>query len=202
MNALKTLAASAVLAVSATAGNAAVYYATDVIDANYGTCTAHHTDCNADDRKTTDNVKGAADGKFYSLGLGGDLTVGFGTTFPTASKVSAWEVTYSAKNGAPPKDNHREAVDVFAVLGMSETFIGTLYNYGTTTLNAWIPFEYIKLVDVTLREFDIANGGTTSFDGFDVDSISVAPVPLPAAGVLLLAGLGGLAAVRRRKTAA
>ncbi|MGR3655540.1 VPLPA-CTERM sorting domain-containing protein, partial [Paracoccus sp. (in: a-proteobacteria)] len=58
-------------------------------------------------------------------------------------------------------------------------------------------FEYIKLVDATLNEF--GRSGTTSFDGFDVDSVSVAPVPLPAAGLMLLAGLGGFGVMRRRQ---
>ncbi|TNF64832.1 MAG: VPLPA-CTERM sorting domain-containing protein [Rhodobacteraceae bacterium] len=38
-------------------------------------------------------------------------------------------------------------------------------------------------------------------DGFGIDSVgvAVAPVPLPAAGWLMIAGLGGLAALRRRR---
>lgn len=39
-------------------------------------------------------------------------------------------------------------------------------------------------------------------DGFGVDGVRMAVVPLPAAGLLLLGALGGLAAMRRRKKAA
>ncbi len=39
-------------------------------------------------------------------------------------------------------------------------------------------------------------------DDFTLQSADVAPVPLPAAGLLLAAGLGGLAALRRKRKAA
>jgi hypothetical protein len=39
-------------------------------------------------------------------------------------------------------------------------------------------------------------------DKFTVASIDVTPVPLPAAGWMLLAGVGGIAAIRRRRKAA
>lgn len=44
-------------------------------------------------------------------------------------------------------------------------------------------------------------GLLAGFDSFRVASLEVAPVPVPAAGFLLLAGLGGLATLRRRAKA-
>ncbi len=48
-------------------------------------------------------------------------------------------------------------------------------------------------------------GGVALFEGREVTTkasvkLDVAEIPLPAAGWLLLAGIGGLAAMRRRKT--
>ncbi|WP_227257985.1 VPLPA-CTERM sorting domain-containing protein [Kangsaoukella pontilimi] len=44
-------------------------------------------------------------------------------------------------------------------------------------------------------------GGTRNI-GWGIDNIHASPVPLPAAGLLLLGGLGGLAAMKRRRKAA
>lgn len=58
--------------------------------------------------------------------------------------------------------------------------------------------------DITLLSFIMQTGGQGQAGNGRVDDIEVdvAPIPLPASAVLLLAGLGGLAAVRRKKKAA
>lgn len=191
------------MACAAGAANAATtYYASSVIDFDQGTCKGP-LGCEAG-RSNPANALYAPDDTFVSLGFGGALTLGFDTSFDALSDISVWEVTYSAKNGNPPGDNHREAIEVYTVLGGTETLVGTLLNYGSNTVMAAGAFDYIKLVDITLSYFA---GDTTSFDGFDVDAVSVtmgdvAPVPLPASGLLLMAGIGGMAYMRRRKTAA
>lgn len=188
-------ATAAVLMTMASGAQAATYAASSIIasETAYGTCT--RMNCTANDRKNAENALGEADGAFYAMGLGGQLTVGFDAkSFAPGARVTINEVTF---NG-PQKSNHFEAVDVYSVFDGVDTFIDRIINTAqSTTLLVAQGFEYIRLVDVTQAEF----ASTTSFDGFDVESISIAAVPVPAAGFMLMAGLGGLAAFgRRRKT--
>lgn len=196
MTALKTLLASAALVASAAGANAATYFADTIEDVSYGACTSTVRACTDDDRQNSANAVDGDSSTFYSLGLGGSLLVSFsqivGDIMPGA--ISVFEVTFNRMVG------HDEAADVFAVDGDgNESLLGRITNaVGGNSVVANMPFRQLRLVDVTKSEFP----NTTSFDGYDVAQISVAPVPLPAAGLMLLGGLGGLAALRRRKKVA
>lgn len=52
--------------------------------------------------------------------------------------------------------------------------------------------------DIAGGSFDAMRFSSSDFS-FEYANLSVAPIPLPAGGLLLIAGLGGLAAMRRRK---
>lgn len=194
MNILKTLLAGLVLAASSIGAHAATYHADSIIDVNAGACTGTAAGCAANDRGNVGNAVDADDSTFYSLGFGGDITLGFPIALLAGPQtLSVFEVTFNRGAGGG------EAAEVYGILGGIETLLGTITNLaGENSVLAPGAFEYIRLVDVTLDLFP----ATTSYDGFDLGAIRISAVPLPAAGALLLAGLGGLAAMRRRKNAA
>jgi hypothetical protein len=172
--------------------SAATVYATDVIEANLGDVEA----AAAADRYLAESALGPADSKFYSLGLDGDATYGFGTTFSGNTRIEISEVTFGSLDNI---ESYGEAVDVFAVFEGEETLIGRITNFEAYTGGSLAfsgKIDSLKFVDVTRDEF----GDSPSFDGFDIDSISIAAIPLPATGgLLLLTGLLGIHAVRRRR---
>ena len=181
----KVLAAAAFVAVSATTAHA-VTFATATVDYNQG---AGITDAS---RTITTNAVGATDGNFLSLGLGGSAVFSFGSAFTGPAAVI--EVTNGIRSG------HYETAMVWG---------GTGYDIGTDTL---IGAVLLGTINNTNSVATVAFNGIFSFlkiwdtspvvagrDGFDIDSISVAAVPLPAGIALLGAGLAGLGAMGWRK---
>lgn len=72
--------------------------------------------------------------------------------------------------------------------------------FGWDDLGAYATGEGAMMFTITGFTFDKVEFYSGA-PGFEFSNITLAPVPLPAAGLLLLAGLGTLGALRRRKTA-
>lgn len=158
-------------------------------------------------RVDPDNALGAPDNLFLSLGLGGTAVFDFGTAFQGTAQV--FEVTFGCTLAGGICTSHPEQVEVF---------VGNSYTLDSFDLSGFVskglvtngnaqgggsvivdgPFSFLALVDRSSLL------GPISTDGFDVDAVSVAAVPLPAALPLFGAALGlfGLFGWRRRRTAA
>lgn len=186
-------AAALVTTMSVTTANAAVLYASQVDSFNQGAII--HT---SPGRDNPANALGASDGVFLSLGLGGDATFSFGT--PAGASFGSPGMVVEVTKGK--RSDHVESINIYGINGMTQTLIGSVINSGANAFATSFSFLFtgfftqLKLVDTSP-----AGGGST--DGFDIDSISVtpAPVPLPAGGLLLLSAIAGIAALRRRKAA-
>ncbi|MFM2354562.1 MAG: hypothetical protein RLZZ528_298 [Pseudomonadota bacterium] len=99
-----------------------------------------------------------------------------------AKDNSSLEVGVATVNGGSPIIN-LTATDV---AGTGSGFVGATF---APILASYITFTVLSSNDA----FGFADGALAG--------IGIAPVPVPAAGLLLLGGLGGLAALRRRKRA-
>ena len=192
-------AAALVTVVSATTSSAAVLYASQNDSFNQGTIVFTHPG-----RDDPANALGMVDGAFLSLGLGGDATFSFGT--PAGAKFGSPGVVIEVTTGV--RANHVETADIYGVNGLIETLIGSITNSVATNMFTFSGFfTQLKLVDTSppgsCKNPAKGFGCVGSTDGFDIDSISVtpAPVPLPAGGLLLLTAIGGIAVMRRRKAA-
>ena len=179
MKFLKVLGFATLIAASGTAASqAAVIYATSVDSYTQGTGITQAS------RLVQSKALGQADGKFLSLGLGGEAIFSFGQLFRAPGAIS--EITNGARAG------YLEGVKVYGGLGGVFALLGTVTNGAfVNSFNFAGTFDQLKLVDVS------PNG--IRRDGYDIDAISVSAIPLPAAGVMLLSALGLVSVARRRK---
>lgn len=134
---------------------------------------------------------------FVSLGIGGELILGFDGLFAKDS-VIVWETTY----GNP--SNYPESAEVW--IGFGETWDSADFVMVADLQNDMdgieIPlasietemtsFNFVKFIDTT--DINLHNG---SADGFDIDGVGVVPIPAPGSAVLATIGAG--MCVRRRR---
>lgn len=176
------LAAVAATAVSG-AASAATIYATSVDSFTPGPRTLVDPD-----RLNTANALGASDGKFLSLGFGGEVVLSFGQSFGSPGNVT--EITFNRP--IPP-----ETADIYVGDGINWVLIGSAANSAPDGVNSFTftgYFSKVKIIDTSTNP-----GNHFLADGFDVDSVGVSPVPVPAAGLLLAGGLGLLGARKLRR---
>lgn len=164
---------------NAPAAASTIHYADSVNWTNNGTV--------AMGRDNPNNALGAPDGQFLSLGLGGEATFGFSTLF--SGSASVFEVTFGNRASYP------ESADIYVGLGSGPmTLVTSITNIlGQTTFSFTGVWDTMKIVDTS--------PWVQGRDGFDLDAVGVAPVPLPAAGLLLFGSLVGLRLLRRRSPA-
>lgn len=139
-------------------------------------------------------------GNWLSLGLGGTAIFSFGALFTTPGAVV--EITNGSRAGYP------ESADVYAYFGPAIDF--TTFNFDDV-LN-WLPKTSITNASLS-NAFTLAGGpflylairdtspGGSGRDGFDIDTIGVTVVPLPAGVALLGSGLAALGFLGMRRKA-
>ena len=155
-------------------------------------------------RRDVRNALGGSDGTFLSLGFGGSAVFSFGQAF--TGPASFLEITWSERKG------YLETARVFvgnlfdpktSVFRDSDfTLVGDVTNASAASSLAFDgTWRYLALLDTSPR--------IKGRDGFDIDSVSVttfppaarlAPVPLPASGLLLIGGLAALLRCRRSRS--
>jgi hypothetical protein len=144
------------------------------------------------------NALGAPDGDFFEIGFGSTVDLTFGVGFNTSASV--FEVTFNSVPSFP------ESVDLYVGDAGTFQFITSVSNLSaqggvTVALPSVGSFDTVRLIDTSPLSSSIESDAYGPLGGFDLAGVRVAPIPLPAAGWMLLAGLGGLAMVRRRQKA-
>jgi len=146
------------------------------------------------DRDNPLNALGATDSNFFELLVGETVTFTFGSLFTSPGNVV--EVTFGNV------DNFFESADIFVGnLGDGMPFVEVNEN-PIENSDAQGPVGFDFTFDGTFDALRItALSSPNGTNGFDIDSVRVSPVPLPAAGWMLVVGIGGLVVMRRKPKA-
>lgn len=170
----------------------------EAMAAGYATSIRYFSDAvagrgSADGRNIATNALGETDGAFFEIGLGSAVELGFGRPF--GDPLSVVEVTFGP--GHTVGTRWPEAIEIYARRAGETVYahVGALTNqqaHDGVEIGLSGSYDFLLLVD--------SSGTSGSVGGFDVDSVraGLAPMPLPAAGWFLIAGIGGLVAIRRR----
>lgn len=146
---------------------------------------------NAADRYDTANVNNGDSTDFLALGVGGYVV--FYIPQGYAGSVTLSEITYDLTNyeetatilGGTSYDGTLTGFTTLGSVSNAEASTGTTLSFSGT-------YTWLAILDTSDKKI--------TFDGFDIDTVEVSPVPLPAAAPLLALALGGLGvAARRRK---
>ena len=153
------------------------------------------------------NALGAPDadnsGGFFEIGFGSTVDLTFGVLFDTSTTV--FEVTFGSPSGFP------ESADLWVGTGVGAGFSGSFVTRVSNVaaaggamigLGAGM-FETIRLIDTSPTSSSAQTINGQPVGGFDIDAVfvqEVAPVPGPAAGLMLLTALGGIGLARLRKS--
>jgi hypothetical protein len=165
-----------------------VTYNNDVVVAGRGT---------ENGRDSGLNALGASDGDFFEIGLFDTVEFTFGTLFSGPGAVV--EVTFGRLQGWPEFANFEVGYQgVFTLIDNNP--ISNQTPGAITLLFGSGPFDTIRVTNAAGTI--VNNCGGNQCGGFDIDSIKVSAVPLPASVLLLLGALGGLGLCTRKGKAA
>lgn len=124
-----------------------------------------------------------------------------GGTFSMSSFDGAGSFNFNA-DGQNAPSNIPNFIDVIGYLvgggTVSQSFAVDKTPNGGGTLN-FTRYSVIGLTNLTAVTFQASGSATASYNGFTLDNIAVTPVPEPETYALMLAGLGLLGGLARRR---